>query len=608
MKTLRFLIRDKHITRQDGNAVVAGTVNHYELECLFDEDWDGLTKTVVLENGDVKVELLYTGGLTLPWEVCREGGLLLSVRGTKTLGDGRTQVLRTARMAKPIPVEPGGSEDGEAPSGFTPELAQQVLAKLGDLSTLRTGEKSTLTAAINEAYGHAGVSAVEFKETDESGANVYTMTLSNGQSYDIRAQRGPQGTQGIQGQTGPKGEKGEKGDKGDRGETGPQGAVGPAGPQGAQGVKGDTGTQGPTGAQGPTGPKGATGATGATGAQGPQGKGLQILGYYATLDALTAAVTSPAAGDAYGVGTAEPYNIYVWDGVGSAWVNNGTAVGVEGNYLAKENPTGTGDLTLLGCNRVTINTEAPYEATGEYSFLFGNTASDAAPGEVSVAFNGSAYANYSVAMGGRTGPYAEYGFAGPSSSVYGSYSTAFGRSNQIDVAGQTAIGVFCIAEEATKRRLPTSRNPQGSWCGKNLFVIGNGTMPNRRYNAFEVDWDGNVWAQGSLEGIALILKSSTAGSEKRFVIRVNDEGQLSAQDIDTLNFVMTVNVSSGKTLSAVKNLYTEEEITAISGQENQYPVKYGRSYYVEYSYQYSGQTYTERKLVCNVTDNITVSI
>lgn len=608
MKTLKFTIRDKHITRQDGNAVVAGTVNHYELECLFDEDWNGLTKTVVLENGDVKVELLYTGGLTLPWEVCREGGLLLSVRGTKTLGDGRTQVVRTARMAKPIPVEPGGSEDGEAPSGFTPELAQQVLAVLGDLSTLRTGEKSTLTAAINEAYGHAGVSAVEFKETDESGANVYTMTLSNGQSYDIRAQRGPQGTQGTQGQTGPKGEKGEKGDKGDRGETGPQGAVGPAGPQGAQGVKGDTGTQGPTGAQGPTGPKGATGATGATGAQGPQGKGLQILGYYATLDALTAAVTSPAAGDAYGVGTAEPYNIYVWDGVGSAWVNNGTAVGVEGNYLAKENPTGTGDLTLLGCNRVTINTEAPEEATGEYSFLFGNTASDAAPGEVSVAFNGSAYANYSVAMGGRTGPYAEYGFAGPSSSVYGSYSTAFGRSNQIDVAGQTAIGVFCIAEEATKRRLPTSRNPQGSWCGKNLFVIGNGTMPNRRHNAFEVDWDGNVWAQGSLEGIALILKSSTAGSEKRFVIRVNDEGQLSAQDIDTLNFVMTVNVSSGKTLSAVKNLYTEEEITAISGQENQYPVKYGRSYYVEYSYQYSGQTYTERKLVCNVTDNITVSI
>ena len=44
MKTLKFTIRDKHITRQDGNAVVAGAVNHYELELAFDEDWYGLTK------------------------------------------------------------------------------------------------------------------------------------------------------------------------------------------------------------------------------------------------------------------------------------------------------------------------------------------------------------------------------------------------------------------------------------------------------------------------------------------------------------------------------------------------------------------------------------
>ena len=92
MKTLRFLIRDKQITRQDRNAVVAGAVNHYELNISFDDDWDGLTKTVVLENGDVKVELLYTGGMVLPWEVCKEGGLLLSVRGTKTLEIGRAHV------------------------------------------------------------------------------------------------------------------------------------------------------------------------------------------------------------------------------------------------------------------------------------------------------------------------------------------------------------------------------------------------------------------------------------------------------------------------------------------------------------------------------------
>ena len=291
----------------------------------------------------------------------------------------------------------------------------------------------------------------------------------------------------------------------------------------------------------------------------------------------------------------------MWDGVGNTWVNNGTAVGVEGNYLAKENPTGTGDLTLLRCNRVAISTYAPEEATGENSFLFGNSV---ASGRECVSFNGEARANYSFTAGGVVGANAEYGFAGPDSSVYGSNSTAFGILNAVEVAGQTAIGVYCITEAKTKRRLPSYTNREGSWCGKNLFVIGNGTMWSERHNAFEVDWDGNVWAQGSLEGTALILKSSTAGSEKRFVVRVNDEGQLSAQDIDTLNYVMTVNMSSGKTLLAVKDLYTEEEITAIPGQQNQYPVKYGHSYYVEYQ---SGQ-YKLNKLVCNVTDNITVNI
>ena len=289
MKTLKFTIRDKHITRQDGNAVVAGAVNHYELECAFDEDWDGLTKTVVLENGDVKVELLYTGGLTLPWEVCREGGLLLSVRGTKTLGDGRTQVVRTARMAKPIPVEPGGSEDGEAPSGFTPELAQQVLAVLGDLAALLTKNKSTMVAAINEIYQEAGIESIRFKETDAEGNNVYTVNLSRGESYEIKApigKTGPQGAQGIKGDTGQKGDKGEKGEKGDRGEKGDTGATG------AKGDKGDPGATGPQGitptigenenwylgnvdtgkpSRGRQGEKGEKGEKGETGAKGEKG-------------------------------------------------------------------------------------------------------------------------------------------------------------------------------------------------------------------------------------------------------------------------------------------------------------------------------------------------
>ncbi len=59
------------------------------------------------------------------------------------------------------------------------------------------------------------------------------------------------------------------------------------------------------------------------------GKGLTILGYYDTLEALQAAVTNPSAGDCYGVGTAIPYTIYVYDGVNAVWKDNGT-MGTEG--------------------------------------------------------------------------------------------------------------------------------------------------------------------------------------------------------------------------------------------------------------------------------------
>lgn len=85
------------------------------------------------------------------------------------------------------------------------------------------------------------------------------------------------------------------------------------------------------GSKGSKGDKGDTGATGAKGDKGDAGSDFKILGYYPTVSALSAAVTAPEAGDAYGVGTAEPYDIYIWDGVGESWVNNGTIQGAKGD-------------------------------------------------------------------------------------------------------------------------------------------------------------------------------------------------------------------------------------------------------------------------------------
>lgn len=71
--------------------------------------------------------------------------------------------------------------------------------------------------------------------------------------------------------------------------------------------------------------------------KGQPGSGFKVLGYYSTVSALTSSVTSPSVGDAYGVGTSEPYDIYIFDGVTRKWVNNGQLQGAQGkpgeNYV-----------------------------------------------------------------------------------------------------------------------------------------------------------------------------------------------------------------------------------------------------------------------------------
>lgn len=67
--------------------------------------------------------------------------------------------------------------------------------------------------------------------------------------------------------------------------------------------------------------------------------------------------------------------------------------------------------------------------------------------------------------------------------------------------------------------------------GKYLHIVGNGKTHNARSNAHTLDWDGNAWFAGSVEGKAVILPSTTDGSTKRFKITVDDSGTLTATEI-----------------------------------------------------------------------------
>ena len=64
---------------------------------------------------------------------------------------------------------------------------------------------------------------------------------------------------------------------------------------------------------------------------GKDGKSFEIKGYYASTAALEEGVPEPAPGDAYCVGSAAPYDVYIYDGVSGEWINNGTIQGAKGD-------------------------------------------------------------------------------------------------------------------------------------------------------------------------------------------------------------------------------------------------------------------------------------
>ena len=117
-------------------------------------------------------------------------------------------------------------------------------------------------------------------------------------------------------------------------------------------------------------------ATGPQGPQGESGSGFKVLDYYATLDALEAAVTSPSVGDAYGVGTGEPYDIYIY-GETTGWVNNGPLQGAKGDTGQDGVSPSVSVSEITGGHRVSIQDA---DGTSSFDVMDGVDGQDGAAG------------------------------------------------------------------------------------------------------------------------------------------------------------------------------------------------------------------------------------
>lgn len=256
----------------ESERLVSGSVEIYAAAFEFDPAWDGYAKTAVFTDdlGRSAEIALTDNACTVPWEILRAGKYIhIGVYGVN--GDKRYPTIYTANGLRvfegALPANPS-----QPPS---PTEYEQLLSMIGDTAALKTTDKSSLVAAINEIYQAGGGKSVTDAQVNEDGDLI--ITLSDGTTINagyVVGADGAQGPEGPQGPPGAEGEQGPAGPKGDTGEQGPQGSKGDTGAQGLQGPKGD---QGEPGIQGPQGPKGDTGDTGPQGPAGADGVGLPTV-------------------------------------------------------------------------------------------------------------------------------------------------------------------------------------------------------------------------------------------------------------------------------------------------------------------------------------------
>lgn len=318
-------------------------------------------KTDLSEDWDARAELVFENGTKDIILLSREGEFLIApIRWNELYVPGTIQVqIRTTRAPEVRlssiallhvrdSIHAVGDYSPRLPTEFEQledrlvEIAEGVSGSIDEANAANEEANLLLSQASKDAArAESARTAAQVAAEDAESARkavedlgVAATTLDDGNDATVQKSVDPgtgavtltfglpRGPRGIQGPSGPTGPQGPEGPQGETGPRGPAGQQGPAGPAGQQGPKGDPGQDGEKGEQGARGPEGP---------QGPRGEDSRILGYYQTEELLRQFVTSPEAGDAYGVGAGAPYDVYIYDGVSKDWKNNGQIQGPKGD-------------------------------------------------------------------------------------------------------------------------------------------------------------------------------------------------------------------------------------------------------------------------------------
>lgn len=176
-KILDYNVTGQHIELSSAAMLVAGTVNEYTARFAFSSDWDGYQRVAVFNaDGTEREQLLTDDTCTVPWEVLLPGVYLkVGVYGTKD-GSRLPTIWTTHRQY--IHDGAGPTDEAADPS---PVLAEQILQRMGNLGDLKTEDKSSLVAAVNEVKETGGGGTADHaKLQNRDAADQHPMSAITG--------------------------------------------------------------------------------------------------------------------------------------------------------------------------------------------------------------------------------------------------------------------------------------------------------------------------------------------------------------------------------------------------------------------------------------------
>ena len=385
-------VRQRKIHVKNPVTVIRNGINVDWLILDMDDEWQEMDSIVcVFTNGSVAKEMLHTFGqpLLVPWECLAETGLL-SVSCTGYVADSK--VMTTMMPDSFWNVVQNGPVTGDVPLEPTPTLYEQVLAAAGAANRAATEASEVRNQLLLDKEsgvfdGEDGVTPkvkIGSVVTGSSGSEAQVTATGSAAEVVLNFVL-PRGAQGARGATGAMGPAGEDGVSPKIDLVNGSDVIGnvivpnytltihnPDGTTNSFTLR--NGTPGTDGKPGnyfyPTVSEDGVLSWELRSVQvdtngfpypivmpdsanikGDPGKGLQILDYFETEDALNSGVAAPNPGDAYGVGAAAPYDVYVYS-PSEGWVNNGPLQGPQGEQGEKGEKGEKGDTGATGAQGI----------------------------------------------------------------------------------------------------------------------------------------------------------------------------------------------------------------------------------------------------------------